>query len=259
MTVAPKDAATCRVLLLGGVDPSGGAGITLDATVVAIRRAQPLPVAVALTAQNRAGFREAFPVPEAHWRAAFDAACDDGPVDAIKLGFLGDAATIAAVAAAVRPFSGRAPIVVDPVLSATAGGLVPGAEVIESYREHLAPLATVVTPNLPELAALFHGDAHAALALGAAAVLVKGGHGDGPRAIDTVVTGEGERQLSRPRLDVGAVRGTGCALASALAVGLASGDAVVDACERAGAFVADRLAAMGPPPADGRPRPLALR
>jgi len=249
--------ATPRVLLLGGIDPSGGAGLTLDALVIAAHGGQPLPVPVVLTAQNRHGFRGAFAVPEKQWRAAFDAACGDGEVHAIKIGLLGAASTIVAVAAALRPFAERVPIVLDPVLSATAGGLEFDGGVTAAYREHLVPLASVVTPNLPETEALFEGDAASALRLGARAVLVKGGHGEGQEAIDTVTTADGEHQFLRARLDIGPVRGTGCALASAIAVRLARGEDLVTACRDAGDWLAERLAQLGPPPAaDGLPRTL---
>jgi hydroxymethylpyrimidine/phosphomethylpyrimidine kinase len=244
-----------RVLLLGGIDPSGGAGLTLDACVVAELGAHPLPVPVVLTAQNRHGFRAAFPVPEPHWRAAFDAACADGALHAVKIGLLGNAATATAVAAALAPLASQVPIVVDPVLSATAGGFTAAADLAAAYREHLAPLAALLTPNLPELATLYAGDLAAALRR-TPAVLVKGGHGGGGDATDLLVTREGEQRFSRPRLPIGPVRGTGCALAAALAARLAQGHALADACRAAGDWLHARLAALGPPPTEGLPRTL---
>src|SRR5262245_32974616 len=110
-----------RVLLLGGVDPSGGAGVTVDATVAALHGAQPLPMAVAWTVQDARAFRSCEPVAAAAWRAALDAVAAGG-VHAVKVGLVADAATAAAIAAALRPLHARVPIVIDPVLGATAGG-----------------------------------------------------------------------------------------------------------------------------------------
>ncbi|MCA8953243.1 MAG: bifunctional hydroxymethylpyrimidine kinase/phosphomethylpyrimidine kinase, partial [Planctomycetes bacterium] len=110
-----------RVLLVGGVDPSGGAGLTVDASVALLHGATPLPLAVTLTAQSRRGFRAAFAVPPAQWRAALEALLADAPVAAIKIGLLASRATVAAVAEALRGLAGAVPIVVDPVLGATAG------------------------------------------------------------------------------------------------------------------------------------------
>ena len=245
-----------RVLLLGGVDPSGGAGITADAIDVALHGAQPLPVPVCLTVQGARGFRGAEPVPERTWRAAIDAVLGDGPVQAIKLGMLGDAATASAVAAVLASLRGHVPIVVDPVLSATAGGFAPAQQLASCYRERLLPLATLFTPNLPELGRICDGRAEQALAAGAQAVLVKGGHGDGRWSEDQLFAAGAQFGFRRPRLDVGSVRGTGCALASAIAVRLAAREDVPLACQRAGDWLAVLLQQMGPAVADGLPRPL---
>lgn len=245
-----------RVLLLGGVDPSGGAGVTADAVVAALHGAQPLPVPVCLTVQGVRGFRGAEPVPERTWRAAIDAVLADGPVQAIKLGMLGDVATARSVAAVLAPLAAAAAIVVDPVLSATAGGFAPAQEVAACYRERLLPLARLFTPNLPELGRICDGRAELALAAGARAVLVKGGHGDGRWSEDQLFAAGAEFVFRRQRLDVGPVRGTGCALASAISVRLAAGEDAPLACQRAGDWLAALLQRLGPPAADGLPRPL---
>lgn len=246
---------TPRVLLLGGLDPTGGAGITADATVIALHGGQALPIAVVCTAQNRRGFRARFPVPTSQWQEAFAAALDDGPVHAVKTGLLGSVAAVAAVAAALRPVAARVPVVVDPVLSATAGGYEAAAEVAAAYRTHLLPLAALATPNGPELEALASGDPGALLAAGCRAVLQKGGHGEGPFAEDVLHTPAGSRTRRRPRLPTGPVHGTGCALSSAIAVRLARGEPLAAACEAAGDWLAALLVALGPP-GDGLPRPL---
>lgn len=237
-----------RVLLLGGMDPSGGAGLTLDAAVVAAHGGLGLPVAVVLTAQNRDGFRDAFPVAAAQWGAALAAALDDGEIGAVKTGLLGSAATVAAVAAALQPLAGRLPIVVDPVLAATAGGLDADAAVVAALRELLLPLATVVTPNGPEFAAL---------APIAAATLQTGGHAVGANAEDVLTMMGATQRFARPRLDVGAVRGTGCALASSIAFRLARGDELAVACRGAGDWLHEVLSRLGVAAGD-RPRTLPL-
>ncbi len=244
-------------MLFGGLDPSGGAGLTVDVAVADAGGVEALPVAVALTVQNRRGFREWQPVPTAHWRAAAAAQLDDAPVSAVKIGFVGDAQAVHDLAAFVREFVPRVPLLVDPVLTATAGGLVPSPALLAAYREALLPLAALCTPNLPELQQLFGGDPAAALATGCRAVLCKGGHASGPMAVDVLVQASGEHRWERPRRDVGAVRGTGCHLASAIAASLACGVDLVTACARAGDQLAVVLAALGPPPADGLPRRLS--
>ena len=247
---------TARVLLLGGFDPSGGAGVTADATVVSMHGLQPLPVALALTAQNRHGFRACYAVPEEQWLAMFAAAIGEGPVHSIKTGLLGSARAIELLARHLRPFVGQVPIVVDPVLSATAGGYAAAAEVLAAYREHLLPLASLCVPNEPELHALAAGDVGALLALGCGAVLHKGGHGDGALAIDTLHTARERHCFERPRLATGPVHGTGCALASAIAAHLANGQPLPSACRDAGDWLANLLAELARTPGDGLPRSL---
>lgn len=249
---------TPRLLLLGGLDPCGGAGISADAVTAAHHGVHALPVAVVLTIQNRHGFASLHPVPLGVWQAALAAALADGEVGAVKLGLLG-AEAIPHVAAALRPMRGRVPIVVDPVLSATAGGYAPAGSVAQAYLDHLLPLASVLTPNLAEAAALFGGDARSALATGCRAVLTKGGHGTGDTAVDVLSqTAAAECRFARRRLPIGAVHGTGCALATALACELAHGATIALAAERAGDWLWGQLAALGPAPVDGLPRPLSL-
>lgn len=253
MSVA-KDSAERRVLLLGGLDPSGGAGLTADATVVALHGLVPLPVPVCLTVQGLGGFRRLVPVERSTWREALAAVLDDGPVHAIKLGLLGDAGLARELAEVLTPIADVAPLVLDPVLSATAGGLDAPAELARVYRERLLPLAAVFTPNLPELAAIGAGRAAVAIEHGAGAVLVKGGHGDGPLSEDLLHLPGAHFAFRRERLPVGSVRGTGCALGSAIASGLAAGLDVPLACQRAGDWLHALLRQLGPAPAPAKPR-----
>lgn len=248
-----------RVLLLGGLDPCGGAGITADARVLQHFGAFGLPVALALTVQNRHGLQRLAAVEPSLWQQALQAALADGELHAVKVGLLADAEQIAALAELLRPLAGAVPIVVDPVLSATAGGFAASRAVAVAYCQHLLPLATVVTPNLPELDALAgSGGVPWLLELGCGGVLLKGGHGVGESLCDALTTGDGERRFTHPRLEVGSVHGTGCAFAAALAAQLAVGNALPQAAQIASQFVHDCLLAMGPPDASGLPRPLGL-
>jgi hydroxymethylpyrimidine/phosphomethylpyrimidine kinase len=247
---------TRRVLVLGGVDPSGGAGITADATVLALHGVQPLPVAVVLTAQNRHGFSAWFEVPRAQWRRALEAALGEGDVHAVKTGFFGAPDVVAAVADALEPVAHDVPVVVDPVLSATAGGFTAAAALARAYRDRMVPLAAVFTPNLAEAEAVLGGDPEAALAEGCRAVLCKDGHGTAETVADELFVGGAVHRFEHPRLPIGPVRGTGCALASALAAGLARGADPVAAGKDAVAWVAERLGRLGPPLPRGLPRTL---
>ncbi|MBL8732439.1 MAG: bifunctional hydroxymethylpyrimidine kinase/phosphomethylpyrimidine kinase [Planctomycetes bacterium] len=238
-----------RLLVLGGVDPCGGAGITADALVAAHHGARALPVPLVLTEQNRRGFRRAHAVDELVWGGMLDAVLGDGEVHAVKVGLLADAAQLRCLVRRLSPLRGRVPIVVDPVLSATAGGLDAGQALAVAYRDDLAAMGVVLTPNAPELVALAAGDPAVLLRRGATAVLRKGGHDEGECVVDELVTASGRVAFRRRRLAVGRVHGTGCALATGIASLLAAGAPLATACERAGAWLFAQLEALGPAPA----------
>lgn len=251
-----------RILLLGGLDPSGGAGITLDATVVSLHGAEPLPIAVATTVQSRHGFERWDAVASDLVRAQVAAVLRDGPVDAVKVGFVGGPDQVRLVAELLAPLRETARVIVDPVLSATAGGMDRRDDLAGAYLEHLVPGVDLITPNSPELEQLGGGGARELLREGARAVLHKGGHRDSLAAIDELwarEVAEGERpvRFSRERHGCGAVRGTGCALASAVAVHLAGGGEVEQACRRAGDWLGGVLSRVEPRP-DGLPNVLPL-
>lgn len=249
--------STPRVLVIGGLDPAGGAGITADARVAQVLGALALPVATCLTVQNRRGMQSCAPVSRSTLTASLRAAIDDGALHAVKTGLFADAATIAAVAALIGPlFRSGVPVVVDPVLSATAGGWQGAAPLVEALRQQLLPWATIVTPNLPELARLANGDALVLRGLGPA-VLVKGGHGDAASLVDRLFTAGDDVEFHHPRLERGPVHGTGCALATSLACRLARGESLEAACAGAIAHVQVCLRAT-PPSVDGLPEPLAI-
>jgi hydroxymethylpyrimidine/phosphomethylpyrimidine kinase len=252
---------TPRVLVLGGIDPCGGAGVTADARTIAALGAEALPIVLALTVQNRHGCTRVEAVAPDLWLAAMAAALADGRCDAIKVGLLADAAQAVLLAERLRPLAGRVPLVVDPVLSASAGGYDAGDALVSAYAD-LLPLAPVLTPNLPELARLGGEPPDRAVArlraAGCLAVLIKGGHGEGTQLVDELHAEGAVQRFVHPRLDVGPVHGTGCALASVLAAELARGAALTSAAERAVGFLQACLAGMGPPDGRGLPRPLRL-
>lgn len=239
-----------RVLIIAGSDPSGGAGIQGDIQTVAALGGYPMAAITALTVQNTRGVRAVHPVAPEVIAAQVAACLEDIGADAVKLGMLGGAAAIAAVAGALAHFPG--PVVLDPVLVAKGGArlLDRGAEA--ALAAQLLPRATVVTPNAPELAALAAmpvATQPQALAAGRAlarlgpAVLVKGGHLPGDPVIDTLLLPDGgEVRFTGPRIDTPHTHGTGCALASAMATGLAQGLSLARACARAHAFVAAAIA-----------------
>lgn len=248
-----------RLLLLGGIDPSGGAGLTLDAVVAARFGVHALPVVTAGTAQNRHRFVARYPIPAPQLAATLTAALEDGPVAAVKIGMLGDTATVAFVAAAMRRLPATTPIVVDPVLVSTADGPDACPELAAAYREHLLPVASLLLPNHLEIAALGGDQPDAWRRFGCRAVLQKDGHGDGASAADVLWQRDGAaRPFRRPRLPVGRVRGTGCALATAIAARLADGSPLEAACGEAGDWLHERLRELGPAPPDGLPRLLPL-
>ena len=249
-----------RVLLLSGVDPSGGAGVAADVRTLAAHGASALPVVTTLTVQNRSGVQRIEPVRDELLFDSLRAAFDDGPVHAIKTGLLGNGAQVEQVAAWLRELGGDAPLVVDPVLSATAGGYEADPSVARAYRRALAPRATVFTPNGPELAAVLAEEpVEQLLHDGCGAVLHKGGHGDGDLLVDRLLRRSGELRWQHRRRPVGAVHGTGCALASAIAAWLARGLDAEAACDRAIGWLQLCLAALPPGlPRDARPRPLPI-
>ena len=244
-----------RVLAIGGSDPGGGAGIQADLKTIAAFGAYGMTALTALTVQDTTAVHEVMVLPADFVRAQIAAVLGDLGADAIKTGMLGDLAVVEAVSdllAAAAPV----PVVVDPVLRATAGPrlLADGARAALTRR--LLPLASLLTPNLPEAEVLtgmaipdlaaMHRAAAALLAMGVPAVLLKGGHLPGATVVDLLATRDGVEEFAAPRLDARHTHGTGCTLGSAIAAGLAQGMSLRDAVLRARGFVrAAILAAPG--------------
>lgn len=251
------------VLVIAGSDSSGGAGLVRDVRTLERVGADAVCAVTAVTAQTHTGLIGTQPVAPQHVRAQIAAALDSRPVGAVKIGMLGTAAVIEAVAEALEAHRCTAPVVLDPVLNASSGGALLDGAGLRALQARLFPLAMLVTPNLPEAAALAGGAdgastvsgprgrvvewAHAILEQGPQAVLVKGGHSGGTEAADVLVRAQQPPLwLTGPRLDAH-MRGTGCALASAIAAALASGADLAQACRRGRAHVRALLGALCAP------------
>jgi hydroxymethylpyrimidine/phosphomethylpyrimidine kinase len=236
-----------RVLIIAGSDSGGGAGIQADIKTVSAFGGYAATAITALTAQNSLGVHAIHPVPAAFVQQQIKVVLDDLGADALKTGMLGDAALIEAVADSIAGMASTIPLVVDPVMVAKGGAALLAPAAIETIRQRLIPLAALVTPNLPEAEALtglkitsradIANAASAIRALGVQAVLIKGGHGPGDVIEDWLFHDEGAQCFANPRIDSRHTHGTGCTLASAIAVSLAQGMTLAAALERAISYV----------------------
>lgn len=224
---------TPRILIIAGSDSGGGAGIQADIKTVTMLGGHAMTAVTAITAQNTLGVTAVHPVPAEMVIAQIDACVSDIGVDAVKIGMIGSAKT--AVAVAERLAGLAVPIVFDPVMVATSGAALADPATIAAF-ESLIRLATVTTPNLPELAAL--GGRQAELAHGCHLV-EKGGHRDGADVHDRLFAPSGALIAERvaPRIDTTSTHGTGCTFASALACGLGRGLPIAEAFALAVDFV----------------------
>jgi len=234
-----------RVLTCGGLDPTAGAGITADARMIQLRGALPLTVATCITVQNRSRFESVHPVDAALVCRALHAVVEDGPVHAVKLGLMPDARTLQATVDVLAACLAEVPLVVDPVLSSTASGLRADPELPEAYRQML-PMITVLTPNQSELGRLAPQGVRQLLGAGCGGVLVTNGDGREEQVTDRLYRLEDMSEFVHPRLPVGKVHGTGCALATTIAVHLARGETMEQAAATAVRIVARCLEATTP-------------
>ncbi len=243
---------TAIALTIAGSDSSGGAGVQADLKTFAALGVYGASVITAVTAQNTRAVTAIHDVPTEVIAAQIDAVYSDLAVGAVKLGMLSRKSTIEAVARGLaRSKAGN--IVVDPVMIATSGDRLLSDDAVEALRSAIIPFALVVTPNLPEAAALagtalarnerdMEVQARQILSLGARRVLIKGGHGEGPESVDLLI-GEGEViRLSAPRIATHNDHGTGCTLSAAIAAGLAKGQKLSDAVQAAKQYVTAALA-----------------
>jgi len=239
------------VLIIAGTDSSGGAGLARDVATLTRLGVEALAAVTAVTAQTDRDITAVELQPPRLVQAQIAAALATGRVAAVKTGMLGSRAIVEAVAEAIPPRD-LVPLVLDPVLAATSGGVLLDAAGRAALVALLVPRATLLTPNIPEAAALLGaapatsaaeiiGQGRALCARGAAAVLMKGGHASGALATDWLITHDGSvREFTAPRL-AAARRGTGCALATAIAAGLAARLALEVACQRAKEHVTELL------------------
>jgi hydroxymethylpyrimidine/phosphomethylpyrimidine kinase len=237
-----------RVLIIAGSDSGGGAGVQADIKTVTALGGYAATAITAITVQNTLGVSAVHEVPVEIVRAQIEAVMSDIGADAWKLGMLGAAAHVRAVADAYAAVGGGAAMVLDPVMIAKGGAALLAEDAIEVIASELVPRAAIVTPNAPEAEALtgvevrgLDGQIDAAEALvenlGAHAALVKGGHIEGEIIRDVLLTREGYRVFESERIDTKATHGTGCTLASAIAAYLAQGLPLTDAVEQARAYL----------------------
>jgi hydroxymethylpyrimidine/phosphomethylpyrimidine kinase len=235
-----------RALTIAGSDSGGGAGIQADLKTFTVFGVYGMTAVTALTAQNTCGVSGVHAVDAAFVRAQIDAVVSDIGVDAAKTGMLLSAGVIAVVAAAVRAHA-IAPLVVDPVMHAQSGAALLESEAATALLTELLPLATLVTPNVPEAAALtgmqitsvadMRAAARSLIARGAAACLVKGGHLGGDEAVDVFDDGRTVIELCTGRLPTPHTHGTGCQLSAAITAQLAQGVPLRDAVEGGKRFI----------------------
>jgi hydroxymethylpyrimidine/phosphomethylpyrimidine kinase len=239
-------------LTIAGSDSSGGAGIQADLKTFAALGVYGASVIAALTAQNTQGVTAIHDVPADFIAAQIDAVFADLDVRAVKIGMLSQVAAIAAVAEGLDRHAAHN-VVLDPVMVATSGDRLLAAGAVEALRTRLIPRALVITPNLAEAAALLDAplardeadmskQARALLALGAQAVLIKGGHGTGAESVDLLVDAGGVTRLAARRIATRNTHGTGCTLSSAIAAGLAKGLDLKAAARAAKDYVTDAIA-----------------
>ena len=230
-----------RILSIAGSDSSGGAGIQADIKTITMLGGFAMTAITAITAQNTQGVTSVEVLSPEMVVAQIEACASDLGVNAVKIGMLGSPGIAHAVADLLEKVN--VPVVFDPVMIATSGAALADAETVTAF-ERLMQIATLTTPNVPELAAL-GGDA--AMAARGIAYLAKGGDADGPEVEDRlVIPGEDTRIWRAMRIETRHTHGTGCTLASAIATLLGQGKPLVEAVEGARRFVrAALLAAPG--------------
>ena len=242
---------TAIAVTIAGSDSGGGAGIQADLKTFSALGVYGASVITALTAQNTQGVTGIHDVPPDFITAQIDAVFSDLAVNAVKIGMLSAPAAIAAVAAGLDRWK-QTLVVLDPVMVASSGDRLLSPDAIDILKSALIPRALVITPNLPEAAALLDAPiaetesemrarAEKLLALGAKAVLIKGGHAGGAEAVDLLVSREAVARLSAERVATKNTHGTGCTLSSAIAAGLAKGQRLGEAVSDAKQYVTEAI------------------
>jgi hydroxymethylpyrimidine/phosphomethylpyrimidine kinase len=244
---------TAIAVTIAGSDSGGGAGIQADLKTFSALGVYGASVITALTAQNTLGVQGIHDVPPAFVTQQIDSVFSDLAVNAVKIGMLSQPAIIETVAEGLERHRATQ-VVLDPVMVAASGDRLLVPEAVDALRQVLLPKALLVTPNLPEAAAILDEplaqdeqamcrQAERILALGPRAVLVKGGHGAGHESTDILMDAEGVRRFTAPRIDTCNTHGTGCTLSSAIAAGLARGLPLDDAVATAKRFISAAISA----------------
>ncbi len=240
-----------RVLIVAGSDSGGGAGIQADIKTVTALGGYAATAITALTAQDTHTVHGIYEVPPAFVGQHMEVVLGDIGADCIKTGMLHSPAILWTIVDVLTRLAPDVPLVVDPVMAAKGGAALVQPETIDVIRSKLLPLATVVTPNIPEAALLIgrpiqgakdaQEAGRALLAFGPKAVLIKGGHLDGPKVVDLLVTEKRAIRLESPRIASTSTHGTGCTLASGIATGLAQGMALEAAVRRAREYLMEAI------------------
>jgi len=236
--------ASARILIIAGSDSGGGAGIQSDIKTVTMLGGHAMTAVTAITAQNTLGVTAIHPIPAEIILAQIDSVVADIGVDAVKIGMIGGAFAAEQVAARLERLRAEQPgipVVFDPVMVSTSGSALADDSTVAAFGR-LMDVATIATPNLPELKQLTSEEDPVAAALhllGAhgCAVLIKGGHEDGDALADALIETDNMTSWQGQRIDTQSTHGTGCTLASAIATFLAQGSSLPDAVARAREFV----------------------
>ena len=236
--------STARILIIAGSDSGGGAGIQADIKTVTMLGGHAMTAVTAVTAQNTQGVTAIHPVPAEVVLAQIDAAVSDIGVDAVKVGMIGGAFAAEQVASRLEKLRAEQPglpIVFDPVMVSTSGSALADEATIAAFGR-LMDIATIATPNLPELKRLTGeedpvGGALQLVGKHGCAVLIKGGHEEGDALADALIETDNMTSWQGSRIDTTSTHGTGCTLASAIALFLAAGVSLSDAVARAREFV----------------------
>ena len=229
-----------RILIIAGSDSGGGAGIQADIKTVTMLGGHAMTAVTAVTAQNTQGVTAVHPVPTEIVIAQIDAVIEDIGVDAVKIGMIGSPFTAMHIAERLEKLEGI-PVVFDPVMVATSGATLADDATIAAFGK-LMDVATITTPNLPELKRLSgeEDEVAGALKLVSAhrcAVLIKGGHEEGDALADALIEEDNMTSWQGQRIDTSSTHGTGCTLASGIAFYLGAGCRLAEAVERARLFV----------------------
>ncbi len=241
-----------RVLIIAGSDSGGGAGIQADIKTVTALGGYAATAITTLTAQNTMGVFDVMGVPPAFIRQQIDLVLDDIGADALKTGMLHNVEVIETVVAALGDWPSKVPLVVDPVMVAKGGAALLEQQAVGAIKRLLLPLAAIITPNLPEAETLTGATisslddmrrvAEELGALGAQAVLLKGGHLPGPQVQDVLWSAQtGIEVFADARIETLSTHGTGCTLASGIATGLAQQLSLRDAVMRARNYVREAI------------------